>query len=111
MSEQAKVEIRVDTYTRVCLTVIAVLLTVLALGLWCQAVPTVSPAGAAGPAGTADGGFGDTNARILAQLEVAKATNSKLDDIAKLLTSGQIKVQVVKDEKAAGGASGPQPKN
>ena len=110
MNGKTKVEIRVDGYTRVCLTVIAVLLTVTALGLWGQGVPSVSPAGAAGPVAAADSGFGDTNARILAQLEQAKLTNAKLDEVIKLLTSGQMKVQLVKDDKA-GGADGQQPKN
>jgi hypothetical protein len=120
MNGKTKVEIRVDTYTRVCLTVIAVLLMVTVLGLWCQAVPSVSSLAAAGPAagagigaGTAsgtEGSFGDTNVRIAAQLEAIRLTNTKLDEIIKLLSGGQVKVQVVKDERA-GGANGQQPKN
>ncbi len=109
MNGNTKVEVRVDAYTRVCLTAIAVLLTVTVLGLWCQGVPSLAPAWADGPAATGDNKFGDTNARIAAQLEATRAIDGKLDELLKLLTSGQVKVQVVQDEKAGGG-NGQQPK-
>jgi len=99
-----KIEIRVDGYTRLCLTAIAVLLTVLVVGLWAEA-PLASPAQAGDT-------FGDTGARIAAQLEAAQKTNAKLDELIGLLTSGQVKVQLVKekDDKAPGGAYAPPPK-
>jgi hypothetical protein len=98
----------VDGYTRVCLTAIAVLLTVVVLGLWAQA-PLAAPASASGPG---KDGFGDTGARIAAQLEAAQKTNAKLEEIARLLTSGEVKVQLVKekDDKAPGGANATPPK-
>ena len=103
-----RIEIRVDAYTRICLTAIAALLTVTVLGLWCQAGPLASSVSAAGP-GT--DGFGDMGARVAAQLEAANKTNAKLDDLLKLLTSGQVKVQVAKDKEdgTPHGASNAQP--
>lgn len=102
--EKRNTEIRVDVYTRVCLTAIAVLLTVLVVGLWSQEAPLVSSA-------RAEGGFGDMGGKIAAQLEAANKTNAKLDDLLKLLTSGQVKVQVVNDKEggAPHGASNAQP--
>jgi len=102
--EKQNIEIRVDAYTRVCLTAIAVLLTVLVVGLWSQEAPLVSSA-------RADPAFGDMGGKIAAQLEAANKTNAKLDDLLKLLTSGQVKVQVVKDKEdgAPHGASNAQP--
>jgi hypothetical protein len=108
MTPKRKVEVRVDAYTRVCLTAIAVLLAVTVLGLWSQCAPGPIPA-QAGVTGT--DGFGDTNARIAAQLDEARKTNAKLDEIAKLLSSGQVKVQVMKDkDDKSGGANAQQPK-
>jgi Spy/CpxP family protein refolding chaperone len=106
-----KIEIRVDVYTRVCLTAIAALLTLTVLGLWCQAGPLASSASAAGPAG--DGSFGDTGARIAAQLDAANKTNAKLDELIGVLTSGRVKVQLVKDkdDKEGGPANGTRGKN
>jgi Spy/CpxP family protein refolding chaperone len=110
--EEKKIEVRVDRYTRVCLTVIAALLTVMAVGLWSQATPGVSPALAGEK--PADGSFGDMGSRVAAQLEATNKTNAKLDEILRALTSGQVKVQLVKDkdDKGAGGANvnTPQPK-
>jgi Spy/CpxP family protein refolding chaperone len=105
-----KIEVRVDAYTRICLTAIAVLLTVVAVGLWAEAVPGASPA-SAGPA--SDGTFGDMGPRIAAQLDAVNKTNAKLDEIIRLLTSGQVKVQLAKekDDKGGAGANAPQPKS
>jgi hypothetical protein len=103
-----RIEVKVDRYTRVCLAVIAVLLTVLVVGLWAE-MPQASRASAGGP-GT--DGFGDTAARIKDQLEATQKTNAKLDEIQILLTSGNVKVQVVKekDDKSSGGAYAPPSK-
>jgi hypothetical protein len=87
-----KVEIKVDRYTRFCLTAIAVLLTILILGLWMQAVPT-PPSASAGEL------FNDSAAQRSAIVDEAKATNSKLDELISLLKSGDIKVQVQGGEK------------
>jgi hypothetical protein len=106
---RTRIEIRVDRYTRLCLTAIAVLLTVVVVGLWSQ-TPLAPIASAAGP--EKDGAFGDTGARIAAQLEAAQKTNAKIDELIQLLTSGQVKVQVVKekDDKSPGGANATPPK-
>ena len=105
-----RIEIRVDAYTRICLTAIAALLTVTVLGLWCQAGPLASSVSAAGP-GT--DGFGDMGARVAAQLEAANKTNAKLDELIALLTSGKVKVQLAKekDDKNGGSADGTRPRN
>jgi hypothetical protein len=94
----------VDGHTRLCLTAIVVLLAVLVVGLWAEA-PLATPA-------SAGDGFGDMGARIAAQLEAANKTNAKLDEIVRVLTSGQVKVQLVKDkdDKGGGGPNAPQPK-
>lgn len=101
-----RIEIRVDAYTRVCLTAIAVLLTATVLGLWCQAGPWTPTASAAGAA--TDGTFGDMGGRIAAQLDAANKTNAKLDELIGLLKSGQVKVQLVreKDEREGGSGNG-----
>ena len=102
---RTKIEVRVDAHTRLCLTGIVVLLAVLVVGLWAQA-PLAAPASAAGD------GFSDAGARNAAQLEAAQKTNAKLDELIGLLTSGQVKVQLMKekDDKAPGGAYAPPPK-
>ena len=106
-----KIEVRVDAYTRVCLTAVAVLLTVVVVGLWSQAAPGPAPAWAGEKA--PDGTFGDLGSRVAAQLEAANKTNAKLDEIIRLLTSGQVKVQIAKDkdDKGGGAANAQQPKD
>ena len=99
MSEkQAKMEVRVDGYTRVCLTLIAVLLTVMVVGLWTDGVNLAPSARAA------DDGFGDTGGRQKAMVAAQEQTNAKLDELMKLLRSGEVKVQVAQsDAKSSGG--------
>ena len=87
-------KVHVDNYTRVCLTLIAVLLTVLVLALWVQGVPSVPSAQAA------EQPFGDSAATRQAMVDEQKETNRKLGDIIDLLKGGQIKVQVVESDKA-----------
>jgi len=98
------IEVRVDAYTRLCMTAIAVLLTVLIVGMWTQHVQLAGEA-------LAGEQFGETGARIALSLEAQKLTNAKLDELIRLLTSGQVKVQLVKGEqKPAGGNDAPKPK-
>lgn len=94
--------VRVDSYTRVCLTVIAVLLTVVIIGLWVDGVPSVEKASAAKAA--------MSNAiRQTRLLEAQKQANTKLDELITLLKSGQLKVEVTKMPKSpAGGTNGTQ---
>ncbi len=101
------VTIRVDGYTRVCLTAIAVLLTVLVIGLWTTAVPSPSAAQAADTKPVdSNAGFGQTGTRLAELTGAQQITNAKLDELIKVMTSGQVKVQVVgEDGKPAGGAN------
>ena len=98
--KEQKLYVRMDAYTRVCLTVIAVLLTVVIIGLWADGVPSVEKASAARAA--------MSNAiRQTKLLEAQKQTNTKLDELIALLKSGQIKVEVTKMPKnASGGTDG-----
>ena len=98
--EKQEIRLKVDRYTRGCLTVIAVLLTVLIVGLWSTALP---PVGVARAADDKDR-FGETGTRIAAQLETLQSINGKLDEINKLLAGGRLKVQLVgEDGKPVGG--------
>ncbi|MBS3735091.1 MAG: hypothetical protein KGY99_09225 [Phycisphaerae bacterium] len=79
---------KVDTYTRTCLTIIAVLLTVLIVGLWADGVPAARPAGAAAE------GFGNAAKQRKAMIEAQQKTNAKLDALMGLLRSGEVKVRL-----------------
>lgn len=92
-----KVEIRMDVYTRGCMTVIAVLLSVLIVALWAQPLPVGGQAIAAPFAGIPDAG----RQRKIMIKELEK-NNSKLEELIRLFESGKAKVQVVKDDKPAG---------
>jgi hypothetical protein len=81
------IRVRVDGYTRFCLTAIAVLLTVLVVGLWANFTP-------APPAARAGEVFVDPVTQRIEMLSAAKETNNKLDDLLKLLKSGDAKFQV-----------------
>ena len=92
-------QVRVDTYTKVCLTAIAVLLTLMVVGLWTDMAPMNGELGAAEK-------FLDTSAQRKAAVEQAKLTNAKLDQLISMFSSGQAKVRVVDDK--AGQAGGKQ---
>lgn len=91
-----RVSLRVDGYTRLCLTAIAVLLTVLVVGLWAELPGWVGPADAQGPDGKP---FINTGAQRKDILAAQEKTNAKIDELIKLLKSGQAKVQVVEEDK------------
>jgi hypothetical protein len=93
-SDEKTIHVKVDTYTRLCLTVLAVLLTVVVLGLWATHTPAPDSARAAEPQI-----YGPTKQRA-SLIEEQKQTNQKLDALLKYLKSGQLKVQV-KDDKDA----------
>ena len=81
--------VKVDAYTRVCMTVIAVLLTVVIIGLWVDGVPSVEKASAAKAA--------MSNAiRQTKLLKAQEQANTKLDELIALLKSGQLKVEITK---------------
>jgi len=89
-----KMRVQVDVYTRVCLTAIAVLLTVLIVGLWAQKTPNAPQAMAGVPTVL------DPNAQRGAMTRAQTLTNAKLDQLISLLKSGDAKVQVVEDKRA-----------
>jgi len=86
-----KMRLQVDAYTRVCLTVIAVLLTVLIVGLWAQKTPNPPQAMAGVPTVL------DPNAQRGAMTRAQTLTNAKLDQLISLLKSGEATVRVIDD--------------
>ena len=79
------IKVRVDNYTRACLTGIAVLLTIVILGLWSE-VKVADRALAADPVFT--GGTGQRQEVV----EAIGETNKRLDTLIDLFKSGQVKV-------------------
>lgn len=97
--ERAKREIRLDAYARFCLGAVLVLLAAMAVGVWAQ--QEVLPAAvAASPAD--DDGFGNPSGERKAMVKAQMDTNAKLDELIRLLKSGEVKVQV--GDKGAGDA-------
>ncbi|KKK58884.1 hypothetical protein LCGC14_3039930 [marine sediment metagenome] len=98
----------VDRYTRVCLTAIAALLTVLVIGLWAEGPIAPDPAGAAGAVRGVDFTTGGSPpAQRAAMITALKATNKKLDKMISVLTSGEVKVIVVEGKNARAKAKKP----
>jgi hypothetical protein len=93
------VKFTVDLYTRLCLTVIAVLLTVLIAGLWADGVRLAGPA-------TAAEKFLDSAAQREAIVKAQEQGTEKLDELLRLLESGKVKVQVVQQEESGKPAGG-----
>jgi hypothetical protein len=91
-----RIEVKVDGYTRVCLTATAVLLTVLIVGLWATRLDISADAHAAQP-------FGDSGEQRQEFIALQRETNSKLGELVSLLRSGEAKVQLVDKAKADGG--------
>ncbi len=87
----------VDGYTRFCLTAIVVLMTIMIVGLWAERSPTGDMANAAeryqrqSVLGLSD------------MVRVQERTIAKLDEIQKLLESGNVKVQVVEQPTTSDG--------
>jgi hypothetical protein len=94
MANQPNMQVRVDGYTRVCLTAIAVLLTVLICGLWAQRSPTPQQAQAAQV-------FANSSARLDDVVNAQTTTTQKLTELISLMKSGQVKVQVIEAPGAA----------
>lgn len=95
------ITVKVDAYTRTCLSIIAVLLTVLIVGLWADAWPDRS-AEAANPAAARTDVFKGSVAGRDDLLKVSQGISTKLDRIMNLLRSGQVKVQVQEGASPAG---------
>jgi hypothetical protein len=108
---ESNVRIRVDRYTQVCLTAIAVLLTLTVIGLWSERVPAAGKAEARTVkaqdtiAGTGKAHSDKLSSRGV-QVELQRESNRKLDktnqllqDLAALLKSGDVKVKVTNQKE------------
>ena len=105
-STDQDITVKVDAYTRVCLSVIAVLLTVLIVGLWADVWPERT-AQAAIPVGTKANVFKGSAVGRDDLVRVSQGISTKLDRLMVLLKSGQVKVQVKEGSPAGkGGAVG-----
>jgi hypothetical protein len=82
--------VTVDTYTRLVLTAIAILLTVVAVGLWYESPGTVQAASAQIP---------DQGKQMAILIENAQRTNILLQELGKVLVSGEVRVQVIEPVK------------
>ena len=87
--------VTVDGYTRFLLTVIAILLTVVAVGLWFETPNTVPTAMAKG---TGAGEQLNPGKQLDELVKNTAKFNTSLAELQKLLVGGTVKVQVV--EKA-----------
>jgi hypothetical protein len=112
MRRQEDVQLQVDGYTRVCLTAITVLLTVLVIGLWAENIDCAKEAHAEtgvfrdnqAKKAIHEGRWGTSSAR--GKVAAAqKQTNVKLDELIKLLKSGEARVQVVQSTAVSTGGS------
>ena len=93
--------VRIDGYTRLCLTAIAVLLTVMIIGLWADHAPTPAPA-----MGQINKPFLDTSTQtqLVELVKAQRQTTAKMDELIRLLRSGQVKVKIAgQPEKNKGG--------
>jgi len=79
--------VTVDKYTRCILTVIAGLLTVVAVGLWFETPDVVTTAQARIP---------DSGMQLRQLVDHAQQIDDSIGDLTELLASGQVKVQIVK---------------
>ena len=101
--------VTVDGYTKTCLTAIAALLAVLIVGLWAEMPVTPERAYAQRFADSkaaeavSEGRWGTSSAPQQAVVQTQQETNAKLDQLMDLLRSGQAKVQLVGEPKAAAG--------
>ena len=79
-------KVHVDNYTRVMLTVIAVLLGFVALGLWFETPDVTSPAYARIP---------DQGLQLNLLIDEMAKVNDSVDELAVLLRSGDVKVRIM----------------
>jgi hypothetical protein len=98
---------QVDGYTRFCLTAIVVLMTVMVVGLWAERVPLAGQVVAAGSANKPVDRYQPTSVLELGDLiRAQEQTNGKLEELKKLLESGDVKVQVVGEPSKDTGVEG-----
>ena len=80
-------KVTVDGYTRILLSVITVLLTVLAVGMWCETPSMVPPAQAQG--------IPDSGRQLDEISQKLDSIDKSIAGLQKLMVSGAVKVQVV----------------
>jgi|GEM_PF-3590586 len=100
MHGRTNIQIKVDWYTRCCLTVIAALLTLVVVGLWTDVGPRVERQAAA-QSSTPPDGFMNPGKQRVGLEEQQKNTNERLSELIRLFQTGNAKVQVT-DPKEAG---------
>ena len=90
LANDQHIRLRLDGHARCCLTVITALLVILVVGLWAERSPMTQNAAAEGKV------FFDISAKAQRQEIVAaqNKTAAKLDEMIKLLKSGEVKVQL-----------------
>ncbi|HUS91853.1 MAG TPA: hypothetical protein VM695_08385 [Phycisphaerae bacterium] len=105
--KQNSVVVRVDGYTRACLTVIAVLMTVLIVALWAEAPSADRAFGQASSAA----GVPFVNAGVQRErtIKAIQENTAKLDRLIGLFETGKAKVQVA-EEAGRDGAGKPKAK-
>jgi len=81
--------VTVDNYTRILLTVIAVLLSFIGVALWCD-TPTTIP--------SAYGKIPDSGQQREALIQKSDEIINAINSLKETMTSGQMKVQVVAPE-------------
>jgi len=91
--------VQVDRYTRFLLTIIAVLLGVVALGLWCETAPMIPAAQA---------GIPDSGAQLDQLVQKVTAIEGEIRELKALLISGNVKVRIVESQGGPKPASQPQ---
>ena len=78
--------VTVDKYTRVVLTALTVLLTIVAVGLWCDGPSSLE---------TAEAKLPDSGLQFNLMIEELSQVNATIADLKQLLVSGAVRVQVV----------------
>ncbi len=111
MKSEQHHSVTVDGYTRFILTAIAVLLTVLAIGLYSETIDPIRPVraavgyeDAAAKEAFEQGRWGTSSARGKKMVAVQHQTNVKIDELIRLFKTGEAKVQL--RETAAGSSGG-----
>ncbi len=92
--------VRIDGYTRFCLSAIVVLLAILIVGLWAEGpISPIPDAAGANVSKTPSGILPNAGAQRMDMIKAIGVTNDKLDKIISLLKSGNIRVSLVEAGK------------
>ena len=92
--QDEEIRVRMDGYTRVCLTAIAVLLTVLMIGLWAEETPQVGQARA--ERSLLKRG---AQSQLVDLIKAQKKTNAELSELIRFLKSGKLTVQMAQPKE------------